>query len=119
MMGLRSHKPGLVGVGSALLASLCCVTPVVLALAGIGGAGTAMALMKVQWPAVVLSMAVLGFSYVAYFKRKRQCAVEGCSMTGRGVNLLLLGFSTTVISVLFLGLVFPSITFELLRLLTR
>ena len=116
-MDLKSYLPGVGGFGSAIVASLCCVAPVVLVVAGIGSTGAAMLLMKIQWPAVLLSMALLGFSYFAYSKKRRQCATDGCGMKGRVVNLVLLGVSTTVISVLFLGLLFPYITWEILQLL--
>ena len=116
-MEIKLYLSGMGGFGSAMVASLCCVAPVVLAVAGIGGAGAAMVLMNIQWPAVLLSMAVLGFSYIAYFRKKRQCAIEGCQVKGRVLNLILLGFSTTVISILFLGLLFPSITWKIMHLL--
>lgn len=114
-MNIKSYLSGIAGLGSAMGASLCCVLPAILAATGIGGASVAMALMKIQWPAVLIGIAILVFSYINYFRKRRKCAMDGCRMEGGVVNLILLGISTMVISILFIGFLFPSIVLEILH----
>lgn len=65
-------KGGLVGILTGLLASLCCITPVVLILLGLGSASFAFSFIGLKPYFLVASILMLAVSFWFYF-RKRKC----------------------------------------------
>src|SRR3970282_2046990 len=66
------------GAVSALGASTCCVLPVVLVSAGIGGAWVAQlrALERFQWVFIALALAAFGYAFYRLYLRPAPCAPD-------------------------------------------
>lgn len=66
------------GALSALGASTCCVLPVVLVSAGVGGAWIAQlrALERFQWVFIALAVAAFGYAFYLLYLRPAPCAPE-------------------------------------------
>jgi mercuric ion transport protein len=64
------------GAASALGASTCCVLPLVLVSAGIGGAWVAQlrALERFQWVFIALALAAFGYAFYRLYLRPAPCA---------------------------------------------
>lgn len=70
------------GAVSALGASTCCVLPLVLVSAGIGGAWVAQlrALERFQWVFIALALAAFGYAFYHLYVRPAPCAPDtGCA----------------------------------------
>lgn len=96
-------KPGRLGMLSALVASLCCVGPVVLVLLGLGGLGVGAMLGRFHGWFLLGAMMLLGFAWRRYTKETRRCRAASCEMaqgkTTRGVLTL-----ASAVVALFVGL---------------
>jgi mercuric ion transport protein len=66
------------GLASALGASTCCVLPLVLVSAGIGGAWIAQlrALERFQWVFIALAAAAFGYAFYRLYLRPAACAPD-------------------------------------------
>jgi mercuric ion transport protein len=66
------------GAVSALGASTCCVLPLVLVSAGIGGAWIAQlrALERFQWVFIALAVAAFGYAFYRLYLRPAACAPD-------------------------------------------
>ncbi len=91
-------KAGKAGVVSALLASVCCIGPLLLVAIGLGS-GTAF-IGRYHWFFLIGAVAVLTWSWAKYLREKTVCDCEHKTMPGRRA-----GFSTLLIAtVIVLGL---------------
>ena len=95
------NKTTLASVGSvlsALLASLCCIGPLVFALIGAGSLGLAAALVPYRPYLLALTVLFLGAGfYFTYRKREVKCADGTCRVeTASKWNKILLWIATTI-----------------------
>ena len=98
-------KEKLAGIGalvSALLASVCCVGPLVLAGFGLGGLGFAVGLAKYRPLFLVLTAIFIGAGfYFAYRKREVPCADGSCQQVSASrVSKVFLWIVTTAALIL-------------------
>ncbi len=90
-------KGALVGVASALAASVCCLLPLALVLLGLSSGAFMMVTMPYRW--LLLPLGVLGLvaGYALYFRERRRCAAATCRLAGGRTALVLLVLATLVV----------------------
>lgn len=110
-----ARLPGATGVVAALLASACCILPLVLIFTGIAGAGIMMSMMQYEWLTLPLGVIGLVAAWGHYFREKRRCETQACRFVGRRMNQAMLGFGTLVIVIALLLKIFPSWTAAILQ----
>ncbi len=108
-------KSTITAVLSGLLASSCCVIPLVVILTGVGGVGFMALARDYQWLTLPLGAAILGYSSYSYFKKRKSCKTGCGEVKGTRVNLVTLILSTLVVSFSVLGVIFPSMIYALLK----
>ena len=116
-MQFETVKAGVIGMSAAIVASLCCLLPLIVVLLGLGSGVFMMVTM--QYRALFLPVGVLGVSlgYYLYFQKGRRCASAGCAFVGRTLNLVLLYVATLIVA-LAIGLdVFPQISSDMLQMI--
>jgi mercuric ion transport protein len=107
---MKMSREGLTLTGAlaaGLAASACCLGPLVLAIAGIGGAASALALAPYRPYLLILTAALLGIAfYQAYRRPAAACAPgEACDMPRASrAGRILLWVVTTVVA---LAVTFP------------
>ena len=83
-MAKHSNSGGVIGIialGSAAVASICCLGPIVLVGLGLGGAGFAAGLTEYRPFFLGLTVVLLGTAfYLTYRKREVACADGSCEM---------------------------------------
>jgi len=96
-------KAGPLGILSAVLASVCCLGPVLLVLLGLGSLGFGALIGRYHWWFIGAAVGLLAFAWRSYFNEKRRCDAAHCAMekgqTTKGSLLL----ASTVVAV-FVGL---------------
>ncbi len=96
-------KADKLGILSALLASVCCVTPLILVLLGLGSLGIGAALGRFHWWFLLAAIGLLTYGWRAHVQEQRRCRTAQCEMrrsnTTRGVLM-----SASVIVAAFVGL---------------
>ena len=107
--------PGATSAVAALLASACCILPLVLIFTGIAGAGVMMSMMRYEWLTLPLGVGGLVLAWGLYFREKRRCRTQACRFVGRRMNQVMLGFGTLVILIALLLKIFPSWTAGILQ----
>jgi len=107
--------PGATSAVAALLASACCILPLVLIFTGIAGAGVMMSMMRYEWLTLPLGVGGLVVAWGLYFREKRRCKTQACRFVGRRMNQVMLGFGTLVILIALLLKIFPSWTAGILQ----
>ena|SRR3972149_7440679 len=80
------------GIITALLASLCCITPVLAVLGGLGGIATTFSFLEPLRPHLIgLTVIVLGYAFYKAYKPKKNtdidCACEG-ETNGKKVSFI-------------------------------
>lgn len=108
-------KSTITAVLSGLLASSCCVIPLVVILTGVGGVGFMALARDYQWLTLPFGTAILGYAYYSYFKNRKSCTTGGCEVKRTRINLVTLILSTLVVSFSVLGVIFPSMIYALLK----
>ena len=120
--GMRSRLliPGRRGLCAAVvtgfLASVCCVGPLVLVVAGIGGAWVSdLTILDPLRPwLMAMTLGLLAFAHVRYWRERRRAAACGCPPTARR-SAFWLWFGTALVAVTLLApyvlpaLIVPSI----------
>ena len=114
-MKIYNFKSTIMAVLSGILASSCCLIPLVVILTGVGGVGFMALARDYQWITIPLGSAALGYSYYSYFKKRKSCTAECCEVKGKRVNLVTLIMSTLVVTFSVLGVIFPSMIYALLK----
>jgi hypothetical protein len=112
-MNFKTFKAGATGMSAAILASLCCLLPLLVVLLGLGSG--AFMIVTMQYRSIFLPMGVIGvgLGYYFYFQEKRRCSKAGCTFVGGKVNLIILCIATVIVA-LALGLdFFPQLTSDL------
>lgn len=107
--------PGATSAVAALLASACCILPLVLIFTGVAGAGVMMSMMRYEWLTLPLGVVGLAVAWGLYFREKRRCDTQACRFVGRRMNHVMLGFGTLVIVLALLLKIFPSWTAGILQ----
>ncbi|MBI1882769.1 MAG: heavy-metal-associated domain-containing protein [Chlamydiae bacterium] len=98
-------KAKVLGFLSAMIASICCLGPVVLVLVGFGGLGLGAILGKYHWYFILGAAALLAFAWRGYFKERKACASAHCEMGGRKMTKNIL-ISASVVVLALAGLNF-------------
>lgn len=96
-------KSGWMGILSALVASLCCIGPLVLVLLGLGTLGLGAALGRYHWWFLLAAMGLLAFAWRAYLKEKGRCQAARCEMAQGKAARWTLTLATLIVA-LFAGL---------------
>jgi len=91
------------GVFSAILASVCCLGPVVLVLMGLGALGIGSFLGRYHWFFLAGAVLILGYAWRVYKKEKGRCDAAHCEMQSRKSALTTLLVATIAVAV-FAGL---------------
>ena len=73
----KDNKPLIFGIIGGLIASLCCLGPVILVLFGLSGVSFALSIGK--YTSVFLSIAIifLVIALILYYKSNKSCNIEG------------------------------------------
>ncbi|MFQ5744475.1 MAG: hypothetical protein ACE5HV_12925 [Acidobacteriota bacterium] len=106
---------GTTGIVAALLASTCCILPILLILSGLAGAGLMMNMMRYEWITLPLGTIGIVAAWALYFRQKRRCETTACRFVGRRANQVLLGIATLVVVTSLLLRLFPSWTAAILQ----
>jgi len=85
------------GIISAMTASVCCLGPFVLILAGLGGLGIGALIGKYHWYFILTAALLLGIAWRSYFKEKKSCAAKLCEMEGKKMTRAVLTLATAVV----------------------
>lgn len=96
-------KSGKLGILSALVASICCLGPVLLIFLGLGSLGIGAAIGKYHWYFITGAVVLLVFSWRDYLKDKKTCALEGCRVENKKITMSILLTATLVVAI-FAGL---------------
>jgi len=83
------------GTLSVLLASICCVGPLLLIAVGLG-AGVAV-ISRYHWLFIAAAVAVLALAWTKYFREKTRCACEDKTMQGRRRGTVTLLIATAIV----------------------
>lgn len=73
-------KADKLGILSALFASVCCVTPLILVLLGLGSLGIGAVLGRFHWWFLGAALILLTTAWRRYVQERRRCATERCEM---------------------------------------
>ncbi|HSH38173.1 MAG TPA: mercuric transporter MerT family protein [Chthoniobacterales bacterium] len=88
-------KAGKAGVVSALLASVCCIGPLLLVAIGLGS-GAAL-IGRYHWFFLIGALAVLTWSWAKYLREKTVCDCEHTTMPGRRAGFFTLLIATVIV----------------------
>jgi len=91
------------GVLSALVASVCCVGPLLLILLGLGSLGLGAFFGRYHWWFILAAIGLLAFAWRAYLKERGRCQAARCEMAQGKTAQWTLTLATLVV-VLFVGL---------------
>jgi len=88
------------GAVSALGASTCCVLPLVLVSAGVGGAWVAQlrALEHFQWVFIAFALAAFGYAFYRLYVRPAPCAPDAACATPATRRRQRIAFWTTLVA---------------------
>lgn len=114
-MQFDTVKAGAIGMSAAIVASLCCLLPLIVVLLGLGSGAFMMVTMQYRSISLPLGVLGVGLGYYLYFQKKRRCRSAGCASVGRKLNVILLCVATVIVA-LALGLdVFPQLSSDILQ----
>jgi len=114
-MRIFDIKSGMISLASAFAASLCCVLPMAVVLAGVGSGAFMMTTMKYSHILIPLGVIGVGFGYYMFFRDKKISAACGCPMRAGRLNLAILIFATIVVILSVVFNVFPGLIAPLLE----
>jgi copper chaperone CopZ len=83
------------GILSVLLASICCVGPLLLIAVGLG-AGAAV-ISRYHWLFIAAAIVFLTLAWIKYFREKTRCACEHETMQGRRSGTVTLLIATVIV----------------------
>lgn len=113
-MKLANLKSGIVSLGGALLASLCCLLPLSVVLLGLGSGGFMMTTMQFRPLFLPLGILGVGLGCYLYFRERHRCNALGCQMAGSRINLILLGAATVMLAIEVIFILFPDALWALM-----
>ena len=85
------------GIVSAMTASVCCLGPFVLLLAGLGGLGLGAVIGKYHWYFILGAILLLTFAWRSYFKERKSCESAHCEMEGKKMTRNILVLASAVV----------------------
>ncbi len=115
MMKISSLKPVITSLPSAIVASLCCVLPLVVVLLGLGSGTFMMVTMKYSYIFIPIGVVGVSLGYFLYFRDKKKNKACGCLMPAGRLNLVILIFATVVVVVAIIFNTFPELIAPLLE----
>ncbi len=80
MLDKDYRKPIKIGLWAGLVASLCCVGPLILIVLGIGGTSTALAIGKQSPYFLILGILILVIGLGFYYFRRGKKVCDGCEI---------------------------------------
>src|SRR5215831_16935693 len=83
------------GILSAILASICCVGPLLLVAIGVGSG--AVFIGRYHWFFIIGAIAVLTWAWGKYLREKAICDCEHTTMHGRRAGMLTLLITTVLV----------------------
>jgi mercuric ion transport protein len=89
-------KEGLIGLGTSIVASSCCLLPLAVVFLGLGSGAFMMTTMKFQPIFFPLGLIGLAMSYYLYFRERRRCRTLACAMVGKTLNRVTLVVATLI-----------------------
>lgn len=92
-------KASKLGILSALIASICCLGPVLLILLGLGGLGIGAVIGKYHWYFIAAALVLLAFAWESYLKKKKACDLKACQMENKRITLVILTLSTSIVGI--------------------
>lgn len=105
---MKSSSFSLTAIFSSLIASLCCIGPVVAALLGIGSFGFLTTLETLSPYLTILSIALIGAAFYLSYRMRKKCADGSCEKDNRRSI-----FKVWIGGILAVGLLaFPYISFS-------
>lgn len=96
---MQQEKTGFLAV---VLASSCCLLPLLLIAAGLGGSLLTVVLVRYKAYLMTAAIAALGYAWVQYRRDVKRCASGVCTLVGGRFRKTMLVASTTVVAVFFL-----------------
>ncbi len=96
-------KADKLGVLSALMASMCCITPLVLVLLGLGSLGIGAVLGRFHWWFLLGAIGLLTSGWRIYFRERGHCRTTGCEMPRQRTTRIVLGMTSLIVTT-FVGL---------------
>lgn len=85
------------GVLAGGLGMSCCVLPLILVAAGLGGSLLTVFLVKYKAYLMIVAVAALGLAWMQYLREARECATRFCAVTGGKYRKWVLGGNTAVV----------------------
>lgn len=96
-------KASKLGILSALIASICCIGPLVLILLGLGSLGVGATIGKYHWYFISGAIILITSAWRKFLKEKKTCSLKGCKMENKKITLIIL-LVTTFVVVTFIAL---------------
>jgi hypothetical protein len=114
-MKFETFRAGAISMSGALVASLCCLLPLIVVLFALGSGAFMMVTM--QYRSIFLPAGVLGvgLGYYFYFREKRRCSSVACTFVGGKLNWTLLCLATVIVTLTLVLDFFPQLSSEILQ----
>lgn len=93
---MKADKLGLV---SALLASVCCLGPVLLVLLGLGSLGFGAVVGRYHWWFITAAILLLSVAWRSYLKEASRCQTASCQMTRGKMTRTVLTLASVVVAI--------------------
>ena len=100
---MSTRQPIRTGILSTIIASMCCIGPLILVLLGLGSLGLGTAMGKYHWVFLMGGVLLILFSWRTYFREKKRCNSKECRMENKKTTLITLIIATIII-LSFMGL---------------
>ena len=85
------------GIGSALIASACCLGPAALAAIGLGGLGVGAYFIRYSAVLVGIAALLLLMGWLGYFAEGQRCKTAQCRISGGRTTLTILSVASFVV----------------------
>lgn len=95
-------KQGNKGFLAAGLGVSCCILPLFLIVAGLGGSFLTVFLVQYKAYLMTLAAGILIYSWIQYSRDAKQCATQMCELVGGKFRQWMLGINTGVVIFFFL-----------------
>ncbi len=96
-------KAGPLGILSAVLASVCCLGPVLLVLLGFGSLGFGALIGRYHWWFIAAAIGLLAVAWRSYLKEAGRCRAASCEMACGNTTRVFLILASVVVTA-FIGL---------------
>lgn len=92
-------KASKLGILSAVIASICCIGPLLLILLGLGSLGIGAVIGKYHWYFIIAALVLIAFSWRSYLKEKKTCDLKSCKMENKRITLITLIIATLTVAI--------------------